>query len=163
MTNSLIKAPWFRSDKRGLQKIITPPTFQQWESALNFVLEARDVTPFLIGDLVNLGKELFGEDYAQALSEETGISIDSIDNYASTMLNVKKPQRNMKLGFGHHRAVTKYHPRLQKKWLDTAQENGWNEKVFRDKIKEHEGVDLYLKQIQKAKDVVVILIKKLFY
>lgn len=159
MTNSLINAPWFRSDKRGLQKILTTPTFQQWENALNFVIEARTSTPFLIGDLINLGKAVFGKNYAQALSEEMGISVDSIDNYASVMNRVEKPQRNMKLGFGHHRAVARFHPKKQKTWLDMSELNGWSEVVLREAIKENDGVDLFLAKSNKVKDGIAWLIE----
>lgn len=161
MTNALITAKWFKSGKRGIIPVRVPE-FGEWESALDFVIDAREQTPWLIGDLLNIGKAAFPEKYTQALNIFPGFHAGTLKNYASVCNKVNHPQRNENVSYSHHAAIAKFEPKLQEAWLNVAEKHPeWSVVDFRREINETNGIEVneYAKRIDRVKEDLAWLIE----
>jgi hypothetical protein len=109
------------------------PTYEQWESAIKFVQRSEQAVHFWLGDLLNLGNNLYGEKYTQAV-ELTGFDYGTLANDSSVARAIPQPIRKPELSFEHHRVVAKLNPEDQEKWLDKAVDENLTVKELRREL-----------------------------
>ncbi|MCK5607463.1 hypothetical protein KAR91_36605 [Candidatus Pacearchaeota archaeon] len=90
-----------------------PKNYPEWENAVYALAAMRKNNPCWVGDMLNIGEDLFGERYAQALDEFGLHNAQVIANYKSTMKNVPASSRRKSLYFSHYKSVTSYSPQEQ--------------------------------------------------
>src|SRR5690349_8357114 len=56
--------------------------YERWEALVEFFARVKRATPWWIGDLLNFGERVYGEDYTQAC-DITGLGRDTLYNYVS--------------------------------------------------------------------------------
>lgn len=74
------------------------------------------------GDWINIGENLFGEKYAQAL-DDLLFSYGTLRNYASICARIPLEVRNSKLTFHQTKHVACLHPTIQKVVIESAVRN----------------------------------------
>lgn len=82
------------------------------------------VLPWLIGDWVIAGENLFSERYTQAC-DFTGYTYGRIANCVWTAKNYSMSERRRGLSHAHHEAVCSLPPDERGKWLELAEERMW--------------------------------------
>lgn len=110
-------------------------TYEEWEAVLYRLLSARDLMQFLIGDCLNAGDDLFGEDAAQALDPERD-DYHKLRKWRQISRAVKFEIRISNLTWSHHYLVAPYSPQAQQILLAQAIEYNLNVAAFRDHIKD---------------------------
>lgn len=106
-------------------------TFPEWESLGRIIGTARRWSAFALGDWLNFGEGLFGEEAAQAVEGHpadrydvahrvTGLEQGTLRNYASVCGRVALSRRRVELDFGHHDAVSALENDKQDYWLQRA-------------------------------------------
>lgn len=98
----------------------------------------KTASSWWLGDLVNLGEELYGEKYVPAM-EHSGLAYETLSNYAWVCRRIPRSRRRENLRFSHHSEVAFLEPRQQKRWLDAAEESGLTQKQLRLAIKAEHG------------------------
>lgn len=111
-------------------------TYEEWQETLYRLLDARDRLQFLIGDCLNAGDDLYGEDAAQALDPERGDYI-KLSKWKWVARSVKPSTRVPNLSWSHHRLVAKFSDEAQRTLLGQAIEYGFFNVVdFRNHIED---------------------------
>lgn len=110
----------FSLQKSGVVPIGNP-TFEQWETVLDFVQKSEQAVHFWIGDLLNYGENNWGEMYTQAI-DVTNFDYGTLANDKSVSKSVPIENRKSDLSFEHHKIVAKLEPEEQEKWLEKAVE-----------------------------------------
>lgn len=108
-------------------------TYEEWEATLYRLLHVRDHMQFLIGDCLNAGDELFGEDAAQALDPER-YDYGKLRNWKWVSACVKNATRVASLSWSHHRLVAKFSDEAQRHLLAQAIEYNLNKEDFASHI-----------------------------
>lgn len=129
--------------------VITNPdlSFDRWVEYGRACGEIHRLPGFLIGDWLLFGEALYGEDYAQAVEPTredrydvvhrvTGLSPETLSNYASVCRNVRHDRRRAELTFSHHDEVRKLEPDDQVRWLQLAIDEGLSARELRQRIKD---------------------------
>jgi hypothetical protein len=116
--------------------VVTDPSLSLEEYAKVAYAAGRfkSATSFWIGDLLNFGEKLYGDKYTEAM-EATGLSYDTLANYASVCLRVARSRRREGLHFGHHAEVASLEPLQQIEWLEAAVVNGWRRAELRERLR----------------------------
>ena len=140
MTN-LISNGWCKQSVTGITLLETP-SFNQWDKAIYGMAIVIQATPFVTGDLINIGQETFGEDFSQATRHFPEKKSGTLSNYASVCRKVPIENRREELSFSAHAAVSKLSTVEQLKWLDHAIQNGWGSSEIREAIKENETIEI---------------------
>lgn len=91
-------------------------------------------TSWAIGDWLNFGEGVYGEDWSQALAS-TQLSQDTLQLYQFVCRQVPESRRYPDLAFGCHHAVARLDPKEQTQWLRKASKKGWSEKDLRNAMK----------------------------
>ena len=116
--------------------------FEDWMVWTRQLMYVNKLTPFLIGDTLNYGEDMYGEDYAQVLGD-FGLSQQTIANYRSVCRRVPIEARHVDtLAFGHHDLVAALPAPDQIAWLETAEEQAMTRKELRTSIREAQGIEL---------------------
>lgn len=121
--------------------------YTTWEALGRFLGKIDVRTRWYIGDWLNFGEALYGEESAQAveatakdryseIERVTGLDHQTILNIQSLCRRVKKAQRRADLGFWIHMAVAPLEPEEQDVWLERAKENGWTRAELTQAIKD---------------------------
>lgn len=112
---------------------IGSPTFEQWESCLDFVQKSEQAVHFWIGDLLNYGENKWGEMYTQAI-DATNFDYGTLANDKSIAHKVPVENRKSDLSFEHHRIVARLEPEEQQKWLEKAVDEKMTVKELRREV-----------------------------
>lgn len=139
------KGDWYELKKRELY-VVRPPTWGEYDIGGATFAEMRDSVPFWIGDYINIGEEMFGEMYTQALVHFGEYEYQTVANYASVMRRVparvgKEQHRRKELSFAHHDAVAKLEIDEQRYWLQRAVDEKLTSRELRELINPEEDAE----------------------
>ena len=112
------------------------PPLEAWEGPLQFALWCQRVSPWWIGDLVNSGEELFGEEFAEVCGGT--LSTEMVSRYASVARRVPARNRRPNLSWSALAAVARLPHTLQRRLLAKAEKHGWNSTELRTQVRELE-------------------------
>lgn len=99
------------------------PTFSEWESALDWCQKVEKASPWWVGDLIEMGEQVWGEKYSQAL-DHTKYTEQALRDICYVTRQVAPSVRRPDVSFTHHREIAPLPPESQAAWLKrTADEN----------------------------------------
>lgn len=107
-----------------------------WESFENlgrFLGVLKSASSFWVGDLLNAGETLYGEQYAQ-VEAVLGISHQTLLNLQSVCRRVPKTVRRERVTFSAHAEVASLTPNEQRHWLKIAEDGGLSTSELRSEI-----------------------------
>jgi hypothetical protein len=108
--------------------------FEEWFIWAQQVLLVSRLNPWLVGDTLNYGEDMYGEDFAQVFAG--GLSDQTVQNYRSVCRRVPREVRRVDaLSFSHHEIVAKMEPEEQAYWLNLAAEEGYTREELRASVK----------------------------
>jgi hypothetical protein len=91
--------------------------------------------PCVIGDILNMGEDIFSEDWSQATVYFAPRKYQTLMNYRSTCKQVPIQRRVFGLHFGHYQAVQSFEPDEQIAYQEKALAEGWKPDQLRRYIK----------------------------
>lgn len=102
--------------------LVRQPTFSEWDALGCWLRAAGKSLPWLVGDWMNFGEAIFGEQAAQAYeaAEATGWTLRTLEVYAWVCRMVPPERRRKELSFQHHQIVASLDAQTQTKWLAAA-------------------------------------------
>lgn len=111
--------------------------FDVWEALTTGLITAEGSSQWLIGDCLLHGRQVFGEDYAQAIdvSKLKRTDESTVRGYLWVSEHVPPVLRRTKLRWYHHKEVAKLSHPEQKAWLERAEELGWTVRELRANIR----------------------------
>lgn len=132
------------------------PTYEEWETIGRSLFLMLDSMQFHVGDWVNWGERLHGEQAAQAIDSPadrreamvrlTDRDPQTITNWTSVAGKVAKSRRRMKpdeqgrrLSYQHHVVVAPLAPDAQTYWLGQAIEEGMSARELKNAIHDHDS------------------------
>lgn len=110
--------------------------YEKWRELGRAFGAVKRTTSFLIGDWLNFGDRVYGDLTYNDASELTGLTPETLMNYASVCRKVARRRRREALSFAHHQAVASMEPQEQIEWLTRAEEQGWFRADLRREIAE---------------------------
>lgn len=116
-------------------KIVGKPQLADWQGPLQFAIWCQRASPWWIGDLVNRGEDLFGEEFGEVCGRT--LSTEMVSRYASVARRVPPQNRRPELSWSAHAAVARLTHAEQRKFLATAAREGWNSDDLRKKVQEY--------------------------
>jgi hypothetical protein len=122
-------------------------SYDEWENLGRAVGFIGNAWQWWVGDWLNVGEMLFGQDSANAVDDVkqtrmdlaqriTGKDPGTIANIASICNRVSKEVRRQELDFTHHAKVSPLDPEEQRHWLQLAIDNEWSTSDLAAAIKE---------------------------
>lgn len=120
--------------------------YQRWEDIGRFLGSLDRRSRWYLGDWLNFGEAVFGEQSAQGIDATTrdryneaervtGLDHGTLMNIRSVCARVAKSRRRSELGFWIHAEVAALEPEDQVDWLQRAIDEGWNRAALRDAIR----------------------------
>lgn len=120
--------------------------FEGWQNIGRSIGFVGAAWQWWVGDWLNFGEELFGEESAQAVEATTqerysiaeritGVEHGTMMNIRSICAKVARSRRIAGLSFWVHAEVAALEPDEQTEWLKQAVEEGWNRDALRTAIK----------------------------
>lgn len=136
-----------RLNATGLELTNPELDYEGWENIGRAVSFVGTAWQWWIGDWVNLGEELFGEEAAQAVEHNTsaryskaeaitGVDHGRMMNIASVCRKIARSRRRSELSFSHHEAVSALEPEEQTEWLSRCIEEEWTREELRQAIRD---------------------------
>lgn len=123
----------------------TKPTIEEFGTAVKTLSEANFSIQFWIGDMVNLGESLYGEEAAQHIDHER-FSEETVRSCAFVAKKVAPNERQYAQSFSHCQVVATLKPAEQRKWLEKSRQEGWSVGKLRTEIlKATEGGEAQLR------------------
>lgn len=131
--------------------ITDPDTpFEQWLGFLRLFGTANRSLNWWIGDALNFGEKLYGENAAQAIESTTkerydlmervtGMERQTLMNIASIAGRIARERRRPELLFWIHGIVAKLEPEEQVMWLQRTVDEGWHTSDLKAAIKAATG------------------------
>jgi len=110
------------------------PPLAEWTGPLEFALWCQRASPWWIGDMINAGEDIFGEEFAAVWGET--LSTEMVSRYASVARRVPARNRRSKLSWSAHAAVARLEGHLQRRMLALAEREGWNSSDLQLKVRE---------------------------
>lgn len=120
-------------------------SFEDWQIIGKQLGLFATATQWWIGDWMDAGETLFGEQAAQATDtvdtkydlehRVTGLDAGYLANIRSVCGRVAVAQRRAELSFSHHQEVAPFEPPVQAEWLQKAIDNKWNRNQLREAIR----------------------------
>jgi hypothetical protein len=133
MTTLAINDPKFTITPTGIE-FHQDLNFDEWDNLGQKLAPIGKSIGFIIGDWVNHGDGRYGEKYQDALGK-TGLSYQTLANYAYVARKVQFSCRHENLGFEHHYVVAKLKTDEEKKhWLDLADQHDLSVRRLRKSI-----------------------------
>jgi N6-adenosine-specific RNA methylase IME4 len=132
---SPIKIAGFTLRARGIQPV-GRPTLEQWTAALQFANAAQESSPYWVGDLLNYADTR--ADWKEAIDQAmsiAGIARHTAINLAYVARHVEEPEREIAPTLSHAAEVAPLPKDQQRKYLKTAQREGWTRRELRLQIK----------------------------
>ena len=115
-------------------KVQGRPQLSEWQGPLQFALWCQRASPWWIGDMINAGEDLYGEDFAEVCGGT--LSTEMVSRYASVARRVPAKNRRPNLSWSAHAAVARLPHDQQRKVLAEAERQGWNSEDLRKKVQE---------------------------
>lgn len=121
-------------------------TYDAWEALGRFLGSIDRRARWYIGDWLNFGEALYGEEAAQGVEATTadrysqaervtGLDHGTLMNIRSVCSKVPRRNRRPELGFWIHSEVAKLDVDEQPKWLDKAIKKSWTKNDLRDAVR----------------------------
>lgn len=114
-------------------------SFDEYESLGAMFGRIKRMTSWLIGDWIIYGAATYGEKYAQAV-EETGLSRETLRNYAWVCEHVAPSRRLAGVSFSVHSTVASMSPKDQRRWLGIARRENLTQRDLRQRIRDEEDL-----------------------
>jgi len=109
-------------------------SFDEWNDLGQKLAPVGKAIGFIIGDWINYGEKRYGEKYGEALAK-TGLSYQTLQNYAYVARKLEISCRHENLGFEHHYVVAKLKTEdEQRHWLDMAEKHELSVRRLRKSI-----------------------------
>ena len=115
-------------------KIQGKPPLDDWEGPLRFALWCQRASPWWIGDMINRGEDLFGEEFGEVCGDS--LSTEMVSRYASVARRVPAQNRRPTLSWSAHAAVARLPHTQQRHMLIEAERRGWNSEDLRKKVQQ---------------------------
>jgi len=96
--------------------------------------------PWWVGDFLNYGEDVFGEDFAQ-IEASLPHSEQTLANYKSVAKHVPRTRRRKSLSYSVHADVAYFEPAERDRWLDKAEDQGWKRDQMRAALKEAKALE----------------------
>jgi hypothetical protein len=141
-----------RADGLQLRDGFDAPDYETWENVGRAIRLVDEAWQWWIGDWINWGERLFGDDAAAAVGGDrrdryqaaqtiTSREPQTLINIASTCRLVARGRRRTPpLSFSHHDAVKNLEPDEQTEWLNEAVQSGMSVSALRQSIREDKRV-----------------------
>jgi hypothetical protein len=113
--------------------------FKSYERLCEFLGSLGRSYCWWVGDLINWGERLFGEDAVQAI-DSLGLHPGTCINYAYTCQKIARNRRRPDLSFAHHRVVTALPPDAQTAWLEKAAVSRWTRAQLSEALEEERAL-----------------------
>ncbi len=110
------------------------PPLSDWEGPLQFALWCQRASPWWIGDMINRGEDLYGEEFGEVCGST--LSTEMVSRYASVARRVPAQNRRSVLSWSAHAAVARLPHPEQRRLLLEAEKQGWNSDELRKKVRE---------------------------
>lgn len=108
------------------------PPLAQWQGPLQFALWCQRASPWWIGDMINRGEDLFGEEFGEVCGNT--LSTEMVSRYASVARRVPAQNRRAALSWSAHAAVARLSHPEQRRLLAEAERQGWNSDQLRKQV-----------------------------
>lgn len=109
------------------------PALEEWRGPLQFALWCQRASPWWIGDMINAGEDLFGEEFGEVCGET--LSTEMVSRYASVARRVPPQNRRPTLSWSCHAMVARLPSPQQRRLLAEAERRGWTSEDLRKKVK----------------------------
>ncbi|MBR8743444.1 hypothetical protein DSY14_17175 [Nocardiopsis sp. MG754419] len=106
----------------------------EWQRLGTKIFTFWDSSSWWLGDWLVYGQANYPDRYQVAVSE-TGLSYQTLRNYAWIARQFKVHRRHPELSFQHHAEVAGISQDEQDRWLDRAERFGWSRNELRRRIK----------------------------
>lgn len=114
-------------------------SYDECEALAALCGEVRDVTAWVIGDILLYSEDRFGHTYPQ-IAEATGYAAQTLMNQVRVAKAIPLDERVEGLKHGHHEAVAAMKPGKRAQWLNKALKHGWTVADLREHVRhEREG------------------------
>ena len=110
------------------------PALADWKGPLQFAIWCQRASPWWIGDMINSGEDIFGEEFAAVWGET--LSTEMVSRYASVARRVPASNRRPALSWSAHAAVARLSHAEQRRMLALAEKEGWNSDDLNKKVRE---------------------------
>ena len=115
-------------------KVQGRPPLSNWQGPLQFGLWCQWASPWWIGDMINQGEDLFGEEFGEVCGET--LSTEMVSRYASVARRVPARNRRPALSWSAHAAVARLSHEQQRTMLLEAERQGWNSDQLRKQVQQ---------------------------
>ncbi|QDS98741.1 hypothetical protein [Adhaeretor mobilis] len=117
------------------------PELEEWRGPLQFALWCQRASPWWIGDMINAGEDMFGEEFGEVCGDT--LSTEMVSRYASIARRVPPENRRPNLSWSAHATVARLPSAQQRRMLAEAEKRGLNSEELRKRVqamvKELEG------------------------
>ncbi|MEE9601904.1 MAG: hypothetical protein V3V75_01260 [Thermoguttaceae bacterium] len=110
------------------------PPLAEWQGPLQFALWCQRASPWWIGDMINAGEDLYGEEFGEVCGDT--LSTEMVSRYASVARRVPAQNRRPALSWSAHAAVARLPHAQQRRLLAEAERQGLNSDELRKKVQE---------------------------
>ena len=110
------------------------PALADWKGPLQFAIWCQRASPWWIGDMINAGEDIFGEEFAAVWGET--LSTEMVSRYASVARRVPAQNRRPALSWSAHPAVARRSHPEQRRLLAHSEKEGWNSDDLNKKVRE---------------------------
>lgn len=107
---------------------------EEWQRLGTKIFAFWDSSSWWLGDWLVYGQTNYPDRYQVAVSE-TGLSYQTLRNYAWIARQFKVHRRRPSLSFQHHAEVASIPQEEQDRWLSRAEKFGWSRNELRRRIK----------------------------
>lgn len=130
--STFLTLPGFQLQRNGLV-VSGEPTFEEWQTAGEFLRQCEGAVHWWIGDWLNYGERRYGEMYAQAI-EATGYNYGTLANDKWVASQIEFSRRRENLPFSHHAEVAPLSPKEQDEFLAIAETEQLSSRDLRKRI-----------------------------
>lgn len=99
-----------------------------------YIDEKRDQAAWLIGDWLNMGEKIYGDDFYQ-VAEVLQLAPQTLTNRRSICSRIPRSQRKQGVTFSTHAEVAYVTPEEREVWLTKAKQGDWSARRLREERK----------------------------
>lgn len=108
-------------------------SLQAWEKIGRELAALCDSSAWWLADWLIYGETAYSGRYREII-EQTGLSYQTLRNYAWVARRFEQPRRRENLSFAHHAEVASLEPAEQDYWLRRAEEQKWSRNRLRAEV-----------------------------
>jgi hypothetical protein len=112
-------------------------SLEQWETLGDRLFSCWESMSWWIGDWLVYGQDHYPDRYKTAI-QRTGLSYQTLRNYASVARKFRSDRRKPDLSFQHHAVVASLPAEEQDRWLARAQRFAWSRNELRRRLRAYE-------------------------